>query len=317
MQFPRVSIIIPVYNGSNYLANAIECALGQTYGNLEVIVVNDGSTDEGKTESIALSYGDRIRYYRKENGGVSSALNYGIGKMTGEYFSWLSHDDAYSADKIQDSIALLRSRDALGKKVMAFTGGWCMDTLGNKIGDFPRYFTPNQLYSGLDVVRIMTRKGTLNGCCMLIPRAVFDDVGGFHENLRYSQDSLMWYQIFLSGCSLVSDNLPNVMYRLHRNQASQLRRDLFEHDALVIAGLLAEPLTRADSTGDLLMRYIKRLTKYECNDAVRYLCAYAEENGYLNGTRKAKILMFRCLGFFRYRIATVRKKMLIHFRRKG
>ena len=317
MQFPRVSIIIPVYNGSNYLANAIECALGQTYGNLEVIVVNDGSTDGGETESIALSYGDRIRYYRKENGGVSSALNYGISKMTGEYFSWLSHDDAYTLDKIKDSVELLRSWDALGKNVMAFTGGYYIDTLGNKIGDFPRYFTPNQLYSGLDVVRIMTRKGTLNGCCMLIPKVVLNDVGGFHENLRYSQDSLMWYRIFLSGCSLVSDNFPNVMYRLHRNQASQLRRDLFEHDALVIAGLLAEPLTRTDSTGDLLMRYIKRLTKYECNDAVRYLCTYAEENGYLNGTRKTKILIFRCMGFFRYRIATVRKKMLIHFRRKN
>ena len=75
---PKVSIIIPVYNGSNYLANAIDSALAQTYKNIEVIVVNDGSKDEGATERIALSYGDRIHYYAKSNGGVSSALNFGI-----------------------------------------------------------------------------------------------------------------------------------------------------------------------------------------------------------------------------------------------
>ena len=62
---PKISIVIPVYNGSNYLKKAIDCALSQTYGNTEVIVVNDGSTDGGETERIALSYGDRIVYFKK------------------------------------------------------------------------------------------------------------------------------------------------------------------------------------------------------------------------------------------------------------
>ena len=75
---PLVSIVIPVYNGANYMRQAIDSALAQTYGNIEIIVVNDGSTDGGETERIALSYGDRIRYFRKENGGCASALNYGI-----------------------------------------------------------------------------------------------------------------------------------------------------------------------------------------------------------------------------------------------
>ena len=88
---PLVSIIIPVYNGANYLREAIESALGQTYGNCEVLVINDGSNDHGETEREALKFGDRIRYFKKENGGVASALNLGIRKMRGEYFSWLSH----------------------------------------------------------------------------------------------------------------------------------------------------------------------------------------------------------------------------------
>ena len=92
---PKVSIIIPVFNGSNYLQEAIDSALAQTYKNIEVIVVNDGSDDHGATENVAQKYEDRIRYFSKENGGVASALNWGIKNMTGEYFSWLSHDDIY------------------------------------------------------------------------------------------------------------------------------------------------------------------------------------------------------------------------------
>ena len=108
MKNPLVSIIIPVYNGSNYLKKAIDSALNQTYSNIEIIVVNDGSTDEGKTEQIAKSYGSKIRYIKKENGGVSSALNEGIREMKGTYFSWLSHDDEYCADKIEKQIESLK-----------------------------------------------------------------------------------------------------------------------------------------------------------------------------------------------------------------
>ena len=104
---PKVSIVIPVYNGSNYMREAIDSALAQTYENIEIIVVNDGSSDNGDTERIALEYGDRIRYFHKENGGVSSALNYGISQMTGEYFSWLSHDDVYHPEKISHQIKSL------------------------------------------------------------------------------------------------------------------------------------------------------------------------------------------------------------------
>lgn len=106
---PLVSIVIPVYNGENYLEEAIHSALNQSYENIEIIVVNDGSTDN--TENIALKYKDKIKYFKKENGGVSSALNLGIKNMTGEYFSWLSHDDLYYEDKIERQIIELEKHD--------------------------------------------------------------------------------------------------------------------------------------------------------------------------------------------------------------
>lgn len=308
---PKVSIIIPVYNGSNFMRYAIDCALNQTYTNTEIIVINDGSDDGGKTEEIALSYGNRIRYFSKPNGGVSSALNYGIEKMTGDYFAWLSHDDGYTPTRIEDSVSLLKDHDLLGKKYIGFTGGYFADANGRKIKDFRRCFEKNKIYSGYDSMKIMASKGTLYGCNMLIPKSAFEEVGLFDESLRYSQDALMWYRIFLAGYGLVSDERLNVMGRMHGNQVSHLRRNLFSHDALVIAKLLAEPLAKADGSGALLMYYIKRLTRYECTDAIRYLYGYAGSNGYLNIRRRIEFYLFRFFGYFRYRIITLTKKLLI------
>ena len=315
MSLPRVSIVIPVYNGSNYLASAIDCALQQSYKNLEIIVINDGSTDNGATEKIALSYGDSIHYFYKPNGGVSSALNYGIEKMTGEYFSWLSHDDMYAPEKIEDSINLLNDNGLIGKKCVAFTSGYFIDCNQKRLGKFHKYFNKGEFYSGLDVAKIMTKKGTLNGCCMLIPKSAFAECGGFDESLKYSQDSLMWYKIFLAGYSLISDNLPNVMYRLHNKQASQCKRDLYEHDALEIAKILSKPLAMADKGNKFLLRYIKRLTKYQCGAAIDYLYNYGTENDCLSFWDRLEIKLFNVFGFFRYRIVKTLKRALICIRR--
>ena len=311
---PKVSIIIPVYNGTNYLCCAIDCALNQTYQNIEVIVVNDGSRDNGGTEQLALSYGNRIRYFSKENGGVSSALNYGIGKMTGDYFAWLSHDDLYSKTRIADAVNLLAKHDLMGKKCVAFTGGYVMDAGGTKIKDLHDYFEADRIYSSNEVLHIMAAKGTLYGCSFLIPRKAFDEVGGFDESLRYSQDALMWYRIFLAGYALVSDKLPNVMSRMHGSQVSHTRRDLFAHDALVVAKALAQPLIESDSNGIILKKYLKRLTKYECSDAISYLYDYAMNSGILSLTDRIDIKASRFLGFFRQLIVSIMKKVILYFK---
>lgn len=308
---PKVSIIIPVYNGYDYLQDSIEAALNQTYSNIEVIVVNDGSNDEGRTEKIAKSFGNRIKYIFKENGGVSSALNFGIDVMEGEYFSWLSHDDLYSKSKVSDSIELLTKYDCLNDgKTIAFTSGYYIDSKGKKTHSFKNIFQENKIYSGTEVVNLMTIKGTLNGCCMLIPKKVFGKFS-FNEDLRYSQDSLMWYQIFIAGCKLIFENGANVMYRLHGNQTSQTRRDLYEHDTLYIANILADNLLELDSDGNIFCQYVNRIAKNQCHDALVYLIQCAENSDKITSHNIKKLKKAILLGKARYAISRIYKRIFI------
>ena len=277
---PKVSIIIPVYNGSNYLRNAIDCALEQTYDNLEVIVVNDGSKDDGATERIALSYGDKIRYFSKENGGVSSALNYGISRMRGEYFSWLSHDDAYTPNKITDAIQTLISTGSMDQNTIAYTSGFYIDKDGKRVKPFSIHFVQGKVYSGKEMAEYSCEYGTLNGCCMLIPKNVFNVCGGFNEHLRYSQDSLMWMQMFLKGVSFVFDGKNNVMYRLHPAQVSQTRKDLFAKDAHTIAQILAPEFQKISTKhNNIMFKYALRMAQYRCISTVKTMQVYAKEIG--------------------------------------
>jgi GT2 family glycosyltransferase len=185
-----------------------------------------------------------------------------------------------------------------------------MDVDGNKLKDLPMDFAENQVFSGTQVVTTISKHHGLYGCCMLIPKSAFDELGGFAEDLRFSQDFLMWYRIFLAGYSMVTDHRLNVMCRLHRNQVTNLRRDLYEHDAVIIAKLLAEPLADVDADGTLLMLYLKRLTKYQCKEAIAYVRDYAAEKGFMTPKRRLAYYLYQCKGFFRYRLATFAKKYL-------
>ena len=152
---PKVSIIIPVYNGANYMREAIDSALAQSYNNFEVIVINDGSTDN--SEEIALSYGTKIRYFAKPNGGVSTALNLGIANMVGDYFSWLSHDDLYLKDKISTQIQFLSQLE--NKDSSIIYGDWhAIDKNGFKLGDVDLLVKDNELLLDLLIT------APLHGC---------------------------------------------------------------------------------------------------------------------------------------------------------
>lgn len=185
---PLVSIVIPVYNGANYMAEAIDSALAQTYSNVEVLVINDGSKDGEATRNIALSYGSRIRYFEKENGSVATALNLGITEMRGEYFSWLSHDDKYFPHKIEKQIDFLSQLS--NKEVVLYSDVEYIDK-GSKLISrlhFPHY-TPDKFRSAFILYDL------ISGCTLLVPKICFEKCGIFDIALRTTQDYDLWFRI--------------------------------------------------------------------------------------------------------------------------
>ena len=183
----KVSIIIPVYNGANYMREAIDSAIAQTYENKEIIVVNDGSNDNGQTSEIAKSYGDKIIYIEKENGGVSTALNIGIKKSTGDYISWLSHDDLYYPEKIKKQIEELDNYD---DHTIIYSDYDVID--GNGVKYDTVYLDHKTLIEKPDYAIF---RGAISGTTLLIPKKAFDEYGLFDEELRCVQDYLKWFEM--------------------------------------------------------------------------------------------------------------------------
>ena len=225
-ELPKVSIIIPVYNGSDYLDKAIQSALNQSYKSLEIIVVNDGSNDDGKTAEIVKSYRDKIRYIEKENGGVSSALNRGIEAMTGEYFSWLSHDDEYRNEKIEKQVDALRKFKK--DRVIALCDTEFIDE-DSKILD-KSWGTPQSGVYNAEQVLLLMNKRPLSGISLLIPKGAFLECGGFDTTLRFTQDADMWKRIFLNDYSLLVDKTIYARSRLHGKQQTNTHRERFREE---------------------------------------------------------------------------------------
>ncbi len=300
MKNPLVSIVIPVYNGSNYVREAIDSALGQTYKNIEVVVVNDGSKDDGATEKICLSYGDKIRYIHKENGGVSSALNVGIREMKGEYFSWLSHDDKYELNKIEKQINCLNENG--GDISVLLCESKQIDSNGNDIKDALRKnrFPSNGVYFSEKVLENQFQDGAFNGCALLIKKSVFEKSGLFNEKLRYSQDVLMWDKIFLKGFDLAYCDDICVCNRVHNKQLTQTGRALFYKDYYEVAKEIV-PLIMQNTSAkrELLFQFIRRCALWNCKNAFDYGMRYATESKLFSAGQILKLRIVMVYGKIR------------------
>lgn len=285
MYNPKVSIVIPAYNASNYIAEAIESALAQTYPNVEIIVVNDGSKDNGATRAIALSYGDKIKYFEKENGGSSSALNMGISNMTGEWFSWLSHDDLYVPEKIEKQISYVASLDLDERELpnhALFTAFEMIDAEGDRI----RACNLKKSQKLAKRVNSFPHNGYLiaeptvynfHGCSCLIHRDIFARIGGFDESLRLLNDFDFWFRLYAAAVKIHYLPEPLVKGRVHSKQISRsigysyhnLEQDMFWNRSLDWL------MSNYGSCDELIFRYGRnaylKTRKHEGDRAFEYL----------------------------------------------
>ncbi|ACL59192.1 glycosyltransferase [Methylobacterium nodulans] len=239
-----VTIIIPVYNGGYFLSQAIESALAQTWPHVEVLVVDDGSTDDGETARTCRSFGDRIRYIWKENGGVASALNRGIAGARGRYISWLSHDDLYDPRKVEIQMgALLAEPDTVivfGDYAVIRGDGSLLTEV--RVGE--GYSDRASLWSTLE--------GRINGCAVIVPRECFARHGTFDEGLPTTQDYELWFR-FAQHHRFVHVPGYLVRHRVHEGQGSRTSRHLEEASLLWMSMLESlAPETMRDQGGSTL-----------------------------------------------------------------
>lgn len=185
---PTVSIIIPTYNRSRLLARAVKSVLNQTYQNFELIIVDDGSTDD--TREIVAGFNDkRIRYVRhEENKGEAAARNTGIKAARGGYIAYQDSDDEWLPEKLAKQMKLLE--DASPEVGVIYTGFW-------KTENHKRTYVPFSWVSRKngDIHKELLKGNFIGSPAVLIKKECFNKVGLFDENLRNLVDWEMWIRI--------------------------------------------------------------------------------------------------------------------------
>lgn len=176
----KVSIVLPVYNGEQYLKGAIETCLNQTYDNIELIIVDDCSTDS--TPEIIKSFHDgRIKYFRhKKNKMLPGALNTGFKHATGDYLTWTSDDNEYFLNAIETMVACLKEH---GNSGLAYADYWVINEM---TGD-------KRLRRLDDPLHLDTYNGL--GACFLYTRNVYEVIGEYNTSLGLVEDYDYWIRV--------------------------------------------------------------------------------------------------------------------------
>ena len=304
-----VSIVIPVYNGSNYLKEAIDSALNQTYKNIEVIVVNDGSNDDGKTEKIALSYSNKIRYFKKENGGVSTALNLGIEKMNGEYFSWLSHDDVYYKTKIEASV------NAIKQLMCDKTIVMCQWDFINK--DSEKIFKPHKKiigdYEGMDIFQKVFNGMGISGCSLLINKKAFIEVGLFNPKYKYIQDIDLWTRFMIYGYKFVIIKDICVRTRIHSMQGTAIMPQRYFIETKMMGVSLTDVLYKrfGRESKKYLETYLYYCVLKKHREVENYIIKILKQHELIDMTVLIKVKLYKIKGVIRKIIKDLYYKVFV------
>ena len=190
---PLISAIIPVYNAEKYISKCIESVQNNSYKNLEIIIVNDGSKDNTKQVIESFCNDERIVLINKENGGVSSARNAGIDNSTGEFITFIDADDYISEDYFE---TLLNAFDA--ETDIVCCRHLCVDKQGNDLT--VKYFCPETSFSltGQDIADNYFKyvTGIINACWGKLYRRSIIENTCFSHTLKWGEDASFNLELF-------------------------------------------------------------------------------------------------------------------------
>lgn len=209
---PAVSVIIPNYNHARYVGQAIASALAQTYRDYEIVVIDDGSTDNSR--EVIAPFMDRVRYVWQLNQGLSAARNTGVRESRGRYIALLDADDIWFAGYLAALVALLEANPRAGA---AYSGWRYIDANGALLPQqSTRTVPPDQFYTTLAYTNFLVPSG------VLARRACLEQAGPFDVSLRAVEDRDMWLRIARHH-SIVGVPRALVGYRTH---GENMTRDL-------------------------------------------------------------------------------------------
>ncbi len=203
-----VSIVLPTYNGESFLRQSIESCLNQTYKNIELIIVNDCSTD--KTEEIVLSFNDsRIIYHKNvSNQKLPRSLNIGYEIANGDYLTWTSDDNYYH----EEAIEKLANHLEKNQIDLAYASYWTIDAENNITGERSAGEAKNILLD--NVVK----------ACFLYKKEVLEKVGEYNPDLFLVEDYDFWIRIVLNNFKIKDINEKLYFYRFHDGSLTETRR---------------------------------------------------------------------------------------------
>lgn len=189
---PTISVIIPTYNSASLLKEAIQSVLDQSYTDYEIIVVDDGSTDNTREVVNELNQNSgKVRYHYQANRERSVARNHGISLAKGEYFAFLDADDKFLPDKLRIQVHVLEDNPDFG---MAYSHSIAVDENGNPLSESSG-LTKTRL-SGCIYPEMLFFKGTIITTPTVMVRArILSEIGGFDETMHICEDLDLWRRI--------------------------------------------------------------------------------------------------------------------------
>ncbi len=204
---PQISVIVPAYNVAEYISDTLDSALAQTFKDLEIIVVNDGSPDTEILEKTLSNYFDEIVYLKKPNGGVATARNVAIAEARGSIVAFLDGDDIWLPNKLSSQIQFMEDRD--------FHMVYCDAALFGE----PLYESKTFMSTAPSVGEVKT-ESLLNGSCNVLTSATIvkkDDVirnGLFDENAHRIEDFDLWFRLCKNGVKIGYQTEVMLKYRI-------------------------------------------------------------------------------------------------------
>jgi len=255
MPSPFISVIIPCYKTAQTMRQTIDSVLDQGRQDIEVVVVNDGSPDE--VREIALSYGDKIRYFEQENGGISSARALGISKATGEFLHFLDSDDFLLEDSYEKYVTALQEDETID----VIYSNWIMaDEEGHHL------YRIRAEEIGSDTALELFRQNRLANLATLSRARLVRELGGFDGEISGSEDWDLWIRLARQGARFKQLDQYTCVYRWRMGSLSRsflpmwlsLRSIQTKHHDL-IKGLPNANAFIREQIEDLLDRDLKNL----------------------------------------------------------